>query len=304
MSVNKVTSTGDLEPIAGATYYSDAPIASILPYGGATSPQGWLLCQGQSLLRTDYPELFAVIGTSFGSVDSTHFNIPDLRDKFPEGASNTNTLGSAKSAGLPNITGNASLGYNDSSAIGIMTRNANGAFVTQKDGSTYWSGPAANIGTYDNSFHFDASRSNSIYGKSTTVQPPAVCVNYIIKATTISLPSDFEDAVDEKIKEVTTPNLTALTAVTRNIANDQTYLNQNIFTIPADARRVFFSMAGSGNIGGYVELVKGIQGYARDFNNISEALVTWTNSNVVHISYIYNHTGEAKDITFQCRYLA
>ena len=108
MSVNQVNqTTGALSLIAGGTLYADAPVGSIQAYGGATSPQGWLLCQGQSLLRTDYPELFAVIGTSFGSVDSTHFNIPDLRDKFPEGASNTNTLGSAKSAGLPNITGNA-----------------------------------------------------------------------------------------------------------------------------------------------------------------------------------------------------
>ena len=31
-------------------------------------------------------------------------------------------------------------------------------------------------------FIFDASRSNSIYGSSDTVQPPAVTVRYLIKA--------------------------------------------------------------------------------------------------------------------------
>ena len=40
--------------------------------------------------------------------------------------------------------------------------------------------PAAITSTQDNhlnSLHFDASRSSAIYGKSTTVQPPALAVN-------------------------------------------------------------------------------------------------------------------------------
>ena len=42
---------------------------------------GWLLCDGRSLLRSEYPHLFTIIGTSFGSVDSTHFNLPDFRGR-------------------------------------------------------------------------------------------------------------------------------------------------------------------------------------------------------------------------------
>jgi hypothetical protein len=53
--------------------------------GSATAPNGWLLCDGSSLLRSDYPELFAAIGTAFGTADSTHFNIPDMRGKFARG---------------------------------------------------------------------------------------------------------------------------------------------------------------------------------------------------------------------------
>ena len=63
------------------------PVGSIIPYGDSVVPETYLLCNGQAVLRTDYPELFAIIGTSFGSGDgSTTFNVPDYRDKFVLGA--------------------------------------------------------------------------------------------------------------------------------------------------------------------------------------------------------------------------
>lgn len=43
--------------------------------------QGWLKCDGRSLSRTEYSELFEVIGTSFGSDNSTTFKLPDLRGR-------------------------------------------------------------------------------------------------------------------------------------------------------------------------------------------------------------------------------
>jgi len=47
-------------------------------------PSKWLACRGQALERTDYPDLFAEIGTLYGGSfgGSTVFNLPDLRDKF------------------------------------------------------------------------------------------------------------------------------------------------------------------------------------------------------------------------------
>jgi microcystin-dependent protein len=54
----------------------------------ASVPSGWILCDGSSLLRSAYPDLFAAIGTAFGSADGTHFNIPDYRSIFPKGAAN------------------------------------------------------------------------------------------------------------------------------------------------------------------------------------------------------------------------
>jgi microcystin-dependent protein len=55
-------------------------------HAGATYPlEGWLLCDGASLLRADYPALFTALGTQWGAADSTHFNIPDWRGRSPIG---------------------------------------------------------------------------------------------------------------------------------------------------------------------------------------------------------------------------
>lgn len=50
-------------------------------------PVGWLLCDGRTVSRTTYPQLFASIGTAFGGGDgSTTFNLPDLRGRTIIGA--------------------------------------------------------------------------------------------------------------------------------------------------------------------------------------------------------------------------
>jgi len=63
-------------------------IGEIIAYAGDTSPDPtkWLVCDGSSLLRADYPDLFLIIGTAYGSADSTHFNLPDLQGRSAGGA--------------------------------------------------------------------------------------------------------------------------------------------------------------------------------------------------------------------------
>lgn len=70
-------------------------VGEIVLFAGATPPDTrWLVCDGANLLRADYPSLFTVVGTTYGSVDGTHFNLPDLRDRVPMGVG-TNVLGAA-----------------------------------------------------------------------------------------------------------------------------------------------------------------------------------------------------------------
>ena len=55
------------------------PTGTIVPYAGATAPDGFLLCDGSAVSRTTYSALFSVIGTTYGEGDgNSTFNLPDL----------------------------------------------------------------------------------------------------------------------------------------------------------------------------------------------------------------------------------
>lgn len=59
------------------------PVGTVSVYAGIESntqlkSRGYLIADGSSVLRSEYSELFAVIGTTYGAVDSTHFNLPNL----------------------------------------------------------------------------------------------------------------------------------------------------------------------------------------------------------------------------------
>jgi len=58
-------------------------IGEIVVTAGTANPNpgNWIVCDGSSLLRSDYPDLFAALGTTYGAVDGTHFNIPDLQGR-------------------------------------------------------------------------------------------------------------------------------------------------------------------------------------------------------------------------------
>lgn len=62
------------------------PVGEIIATGSVTPPPGFLYCNGQSVLRSQYQDLFNYIGTVYGTADSTHFNVPDMRGYFPRGA--------------------------------------------------------------------------------------------------------------------------------------------------------------------------------------------------------------------------
>lgn len=62
------------------------PAGTILPFGGTSAPSGYLIADGYAVSRTTYANLFAAIGTAFGSGNgSTTFNLPDLRGQFLRG---------------------------------------------------------------------------------------------------------------------------------------------------------------------------------------------------------------------------
>lgn len=97
------------------------------------------------------------------------------------GASSDNELNTTVNSGLPNITGTYDPRWSDSSGGGIiMAAQNSGAMYTSRPSSHgYWwanvtsSGGAGSNTQYHTRLNFSAQKSNSIYGNSTIVQPPA-----------------------------------------------------------------------------------------------------------------------------------
>ncbi|WP_429137825.1 phage tail protein [Bartonella heixiaziensis] len=66
--------------------FTHLPTGFIGMFAMETLPDGWLLCDGQAYSRSLYRDLFAMIGTIWGSGDDeTTFNVPDLRGMFLRG---------------------------------------------------------------------------------------------------------------------------------------------------------------------------------------------------------------------------
>jgi microcystin-dependent protein len=100
------------------------PVGSCIPYAGSTSPDTvhWLLAQGQSFLRADYPELFAAIGTQWGAADGTHFSVPDMRERVPVGAGSVLAL--AATEGLAEISRHVIHHHQLAAAVTLSTDGA------------------------------------------------------------------------------------------------------------------------------------------------------------------------------------
>ncbi|RAS52858.1 tail collar domain [Phascolarctobacterium faecium DSM 14760] len=144
------------------------PVGTIIAVAYTGVPEGYMHCNGAAVNRTTYVNLFNKIGTTYGAGDgSTTFNLPNTVARFLEGGIGAGTY---YEAGLPNITGN----------ISAFKSSISGAFVGSNNTNRY-DGWNDNEDEYAVSTSFDASRSNSIYGASTTVQPPAMTVIYCIK---------------------------------------------------------------------------------------------------------------------------
>lgn len=159
-----------------------AQIGSIALFAGAALPEGYLLCDGAALSRNVYAELFSAIGTAWGEGDgSTTFNLPDLTDKTAWGG-DSEAVGNYKAAGLPGIAGELLQDGVDADTNNGLIWGGNGVFYVggQQDNVAAVYTPSS-TSRRPKRMGFDASRSSSVYGNSTTVQPPAAVMQFCIK---------------------------------------------------------------------------------------------------------------------------
>jgi hypothetical protein len=101
-------------------YSGGGAVGQVSMFAMVTPPTHWLECNGATISREVYSDLFDKIGTTFGSGDgSTTFNIPDLRGEFIRGLDNGRgvdtgrTLGSLQSGSKEGYSENLQVGYNN-----------------------------------------------------------------------------------------------------------------------------------------------------------------------------------------------
>ena len=146
-------------------------------------PEDCLACDGYVLKIIDYKKLHSVIGNYFntGEEAEDEFRIPDynITGRFLQPSKN---VGISINAGLPNITGKI-----DASNTNANAEAFGETYPDQITGAFegiwgYQSAlPDAQGGTMLRGFDFDASRCNTLYGSSNTVQPPSQTVHICIK---------------------------------------------------------------------------------------------------------------------------
>ncbi|MDY6323009.1 MAG: phage tail protein [Succinivibrio sp.] len=164
-----------------ASLIARLPAGVIIPFAGTSVPSGYLLCNGALVSRTTYADLFAAVGTLYGAGDgSTTFQLPDFRDRVLQGASGTHSAGSYIAAGLPNISGNSL-----TAGFCVSPEAPAGAGVFRSSTWNWHGGTLVTASStperYGTVLSFSAADSNSFYGASTTVQPSASAIQYLIK---------------------------------------------------------------------------------------------------------------------------
>ena len=76
------------------------PPGAVVSFASSVAPVGYLECDGRSVSRATYPELFDAIGTTYGDGDgSTTFLLPDLRGEFIRGWAHGKSTDSGRALG-------------------------------------------------------------------------------------------------------------------------------------------------------------------------------------------------------------
>lgn len=135
---------------------SSAAPGCFMWFCGSVAPDGWLECNGATLPISQYPELYAAIGTTYGGDGVTTFTLPNLaisNGLFIRSSSLERTVGSVQGDAIRNITGNLPV-----SLVGATT-GGKGAFSKVKLHSQPYSGHNQYAGNMTYDLTFDASDS-------------------------------------------------------------------------------------------------------------------------------------------------
>lgn len=177
----------------------DLPPATVHAFAGTTAPEGWAMCDGSAVSRTEYAALFAVIGTTYGVGDgSTTFNLPDMRGEFLRGLDNMGTAagargldsdGTARTVGQTQANATAANGLSTTSGgshthrlsiRGVTASGSNAAGTASLMNNTP-TGTAVTLNSNNTANTTGSTHSHSMQSSDTETRPRNMAVNYIIK---------------------------------------------------------------------------------------------------------------------------
>lgn len=139
------------------------PSGTTLPYAGLNPPPGWLLCDGATVSKTDYPYLYAAIGYMYGYTSlPDQFKLPDLRGRMI--------------IGYDNMTNN--LTTSPSPSTSYRVEGANTPILSPSGTSTVVAGGFDFGVQYSPTF---AGYGGTATGTRINVMNPYLAMNYIIK---------------------------------------------------------------------------------------------------------------------------
>tara|TARA_R100000329_G_scaffold17324_1_gene17501 strand:- start:30 stop:572 length:543 start_codon:yes stop_codon:yes gene_type:complete len=154
---------------------------TIIPWPTSSVPTGYLDCDGAAVSRSTYADLFAVIGTTYGTGDgSSTFNVPDIKDKVPQ--CKTGNLGT--NAGANAQTCSVTMDNTALSLSTIPSHNHSGGPKRGSDGIGF--GNNSNSMRYQGNYSWQNQGSGSGHNHSAspgTIDPkqPFVATFFIIK---------------------------------------------------------------------------------------------------------------------------
>ncbi|MDR2192413.1 MAG: phage tail protein [Endomicrobium sp.] len=169
------------------------PVGTVIAFAGNGAPSGYLPCDGKEVNQSEYPDLFAVIGSLYGSAGGGKFRLPNFQGMFLRGAGsqtiNVSNKGSDPNQNKTNITVTANpLGQVQGDAIRNIVGTAGSAnntyaYFSRSSGVFALEGGANHQtngggGSSRNGINFDASR---IVPTSMENRPANYAVNYYIK---------------------------------------------------------------------------------------------------------------------------
>lgn len=115
-----------------------------------TAPAGWLLLDGSQVEKRKYPDLWNLLGTTYGSATTTLFTLPDMRGRVPvgrdasqtefdvlndAGGAKTHTLSTAEIPAHKHLNTIAQIAVNFGSQVGVYSPGSSHPFFTNNAGS-------------------------------------------------------------------------------------------------------------------------------------------------------------------------